>query len=315
MHYAKSGYPNPMGADRQRLRPPGITASIVIYKTDPNQLARALLSLSGSDLLGQLMVIDNSPDDQLRRLVEDFGAEYVRPGRNLGFGAGHNLAMIKYRDIARYHVVVNPDITCGVSVLRELYQFMESYPDVGLVMPKVQYPDGSEQRLCKLLPAPLDLILRRFVERHTGVFADRLDRYELRDLDLRISREIPCLSGCFMFIRSSALEAVGFFDERFFMYMEDVDLCRRIGARFKTVFYPAVSVTHDYAKGSYRNSKLLRYHVLSAIRYFEKWGWIRDPQRDEINRRTSPLAQSPKVVDAPGPMIEEAVLRKKATHQ
>jgi GT2 family glycosyltransferase len=150
--------------------------------------------------------------------------------------------------------------------------------------------DGTEQRLCKQLPSPLDLLSRRFLGRlGRALFAAQLDKYELRHLDLGITREIPCLSGCFMFLRSKVLHEVGFFDERYFMYMEDVDLCRRIGAKYETVFYPNVAITHGYAKGSYSSSTLLKYHVQSAIKYFGKWGWIYDSKRQKLNRKTAPL--------------------------
>ena len=67
-----------------------------------------------------------------------------------------------------------------------------------------------------------------------------------------------------------------------------MDLCGRVGAVCRTVFYPAVSVVHGYAKGSYKNRKLFRYHMASALRYFTKWGWFLDPGRRVLNRRTEP---------------------------
>lgn len=77
-----------------------------------------------------------------------------------------------------------------------------------------------------------------------------------------------------MFARMSILKQVDGFDERYFMYAEDLDLCRRIGKVAQTMYYPKVSVYHAYAKGSYKNRKLLRYHMCSMIKYFNKWGWL-----------------------------------------
>lgn len=98
--------------------------------------------------------------------------------------------------------------------------------------------------------------------------------------------EVPYLSGCFMFIRTKVLEKVGLFDERFFMYLEDTDLSRRIHKISKTIYYPYVHIYHEYGKGSYKNLKLLKYHIDSAIKYFNKWGWFFDKERDFINKTT-----------------------------
>ena len=74
-----------------------------------------------------------------------------------------------------------------------------------------------------------------------------------------------------MLVRTSVLQQTGLFDERYFLYMEDVDLCRRIGEVSKTVYFPEVTVFHEYQKGSYRNWLLMKYHVESAWKYFSKW--------------------------------------------
>jgi hypothetical protein len=96
--------------------------------------------------------------------------------------------------------------------------------------------------------------------------------------------EIPWLSGCFLLARTSQLEKIGGFDERFFMYMEDIDLSRRSLRHFKNIFYPHVTIQHFYEKGSYKSRKLTIIHLISAIRYFNKWGWFFDRQREIINQ-------------------------------
>ena len=97
-----------------------------------------------------------------------------------------------------------------------------------------------------------------------------------------------------MFLRTSVLKRVGGFDETYFLYMEDLDLCRRIGQVARTVFYPAVSVMHGYQKGSYKSSRLLKHHLRSAVRYFNKWGWFFDAERDSVAAvsRSRPLSLS-----------------------
>jgi len=267
-----------------------VSASIVVYKNDPGEVVSAVKSILSAPMRVICTVVDNSPTPELRQCVMENGANYIYAGQNIGFGSGHNLALRTDCEVSEYHLVLNPDVHFAAEVPATLYRFMNDNLDIGLVMPQIRYPDGTEQRLCKQFPSPLTLITRRFLGGiGRSMFAKQLSRYELRHLDFGTAREIPCLSGCFMFIRSAVLREVGFFDERYFMYMEDVDLCRRIGARYKTVFYPEVAVTHGYTKGSYRDPKLLKYHLQSAFRYFCKWGWIFDSGRDRLNRKTAPL--------------------------
>ena len=262
-----------------------IRASIVLYNSDPEKVRAAIQSCLWSRTPVDLTVIDNSPSSEVESLVCEMGITYVPSRRNIGFGAGHNVALRESLKSARYHIVLNPDVRFGPEVVGSLRSFMDESPEAGLVMPQVLYPDQQPQLLCKRLPAPVDLVVRRFGGNSLQkLFQERLNRYLLQDVDLTIPRMVPALSGCFMFLRTAALRQVGLFDERFFMYMEDVDLCRRIGEVSKTMFYPDVSIYHDYGKGSYRDTSLLRYHVKSAFRYFQKWGWIHDRDREMRNR-------------------------------
>jgi len=271
----------------------GVTASIVLYNHKVSEVAPLFQELARETALGEWTVVNNGGAEDACALAESLGARCLSPGRNLGFGGGHNLVLSQSSNIFKYHIVVNPDISFNRGVIDDLYRFMEDHHDVGLVMPKIQYPDGTDQGLRKLLPAPADLIARRFLGRMGNLlFRKRLESYELKHIDLTSACEVPCLSGCFMFLRSAVLREVGGFDERFFMYMEDVDLCRRIGAAAKCVYYPYAVVTHEYAQGSYRNHRLLRYHAQSALRYFSKWGWLFDPQGKALNRRAGKRVDS-----------------------
>jgi GT2 family glycosyltransferase len=163
---------------------------------------------------------------------------------------------------------------------------MEDNKDIGLVMPKVLYPDGSLQYLCKKLPTPFDLIARRFLPSFLKpLFQKRLDIYEFKDQNYNAIMEVPYLSGCFMFIRTGVFKEIGMFDERIFMYIEDIDLCRRIGQKYKTIYYPEAIVYHEFAKESYKSKKLLKIHIDSTIKYFNKWGWFFDKDRKKINER------------------------------
>ena len=287
-------------AAKGRAAPYDIAASVVAYRTEPSMLCGLVESLLETPLTVRVTVVDNSPTDALRAVVREAGAIYLHNDRNVGFGAGHNIALRETLHLARYHAVVNPDIVLGRETLDRLHEFMEANPGVGQTMPAILNSDGSEQRLTKRLPSPSDLFLRRFLG-NVGrrVAPNRWLRYEMRDVDLSITHDVPCLSGCFMFVRSSVLEQVGLFDERFFMYMEDVDLCRRIGAVSRTIFFPEASLFHGYAKGSYRDYRLMLMHLESAAKYFNKWGWIFDLDRGRRNRACCAFDEGERSLDRP----------------
>lgn len=276
-----------MGADKieDTDRQPILTASIVLYEQDPTELMAAIGSCLSNSSLTCLYLIDNSSTDKLKNIVDDPRIHYIFNNRNIGFGAAHNKALSHVLLKSDYHLILNPDISFDKNVLDQLTAFMESHPDVGNVMPKILYRDGSIQRLCKLLPTPIHLFGRRFFSHSTWM--KRIDaEYELNTFKYDRVMDIPNLSGCFMFTRIAHLKEVGCFDERYFMYLEDVDLIRRINDISRTVVYPFVAVYHGYQKASYGKGKLMLTHILSAIKYFNKWGWFTDKRRKEMNRRT-----------------------------
>jgi len=258
-----------------------ITASIVTYNNSDDQLANILAPLSGIDSL-QTIVVDNSPQSHLKHVCEQFNhVTYYHTPQNPGFGASHNFAFYNFEN-SDIHLVINPDVSFKIENIIHLINYLADNPDVSCIVPKVLYPDGSLQRLCKLLPSPLQLFSRRFLK----PIAKFLDYdYELQWFDYNSEIEIPSASGCFMAIRSSAFRKIRGFDSHFFMYMEDVDLTRRLAYHGKIIFTPNSTILHEYAKSSYKNKKLLWIHIKSSIYYFSKWGWLFDNERYRSNNK------------------------------
>lgn len=266
-----------------------VTASIVLYKNDENVLLQAINSFLNSktnDIIF-LYLIDNSPTDELKRIISHPSVEYIFNPSNPGFGAAHNIAIDRaMKKESQYHLVLNPDVYFDANVIEGLLCFMNKNLDVGNVLPKVFYPDGSIQYLAKLLPTPYDWIGRRFnpfkkmVEKRNQTFELKISGYDK-------VMDAPYLSGCFMFLRIDTLRKVGLFDDKIFMYGEETDLCRRIIlAGFRTVFYPNEVIYHHFEKGSHKSWHLTKIGIQSAIYYFNKWGWFFDNERKTINSRT-----------------------------
>lgn len=253
-----------------------MSGCIVLYRNQKEPLLQAILSFLNTKLSIHLYLIDNSPTDDLREIISDRRVEYIHNPSNPGFGAAHNIAIKTAMGNSKYHLVLNPDIYFEEGTLELLYNYMEQNVNVGHVMPKVLYPDGSIQYLCKTNPTPFDLFARRFLPGFLKrIFKKRMDKFEYRDRDYNQEmHNIPYLSGCFMFIRTEILKKVGYFDERIFMYIEDADLTRRILQVAETAYYPKAEVYHHYAKGSYKSWRLTWYNINGAFIYFNKWGWF-----------------------------------------
>ncbi len=201
---------------------------------------------------------------------------------NIGYGRAHNIEIRKTaQEKTEFHLVMNSDIRVKAADIDAMHDWMVAHPEVGLLMPKVLNPDGTQQYLAKRLPTPLDVFGRRFLP--AAWIAKRNARYELRDLDLSQPVNAPYLSGCFMFLRTKAAVEAGLFDERYFMYPEDIDLTRSIHRKYLTIYHPAWTIVHEHERSSYKNKHMLRIHIQNMCRYFNKYGWFFDRERQTFN--------------------------------
>ena len=264
-----------------------ISASIVLYNSDIEQLKIVINSYAPSEKR-ILYLIDNSPEknDIESILPNKSNIHYYFIGKNNGFGAGHNIAIKKAMQIGtQYHLVLNPDLQFAPEIIENIADFMDKDISIAQIMPKVLNKNGELQYLCKLLPAPLNLIFRRFVP-NLKYFHKLNEKYILHNFNYNTIINPPSLSGCFMFLRMDIIKKNDLlFDERFFLYCEDIDFVRRLHQIAKTIYYPYVFVVHAHAKDSYKSKKMMFEHIKSAIRYFNKWGWFNDNERKKMNEK------------------------------
>jgi GT2 family glycosyltransferase len=262
-----------------------IVGSCVLFHTPVEEVVRMVEQFSKSDLRTHLFFVDNSNDPLDLPEFDPGQVTVLRPGRNLGYGAGNNLALRASAGWSRYFLILNSDIVFEGPGLDRMAAYLDEHLDVALAAPRVLYPDGCLQTLCRLLPTPADLLFRQFLPRAKQTQL-RNQRYEFRDWSYDHPAQFPFMSGCFLLARRAALDAVGGFDERFFLYGEDVDLSRRLHAQARTMFVPAMTIIHDYRSRVGFKPRLVKLMMTNMARYFFKWGWLFDKDRDQINRET-----------------------------
>ena len=262
-----------------------LNISIVLYHPNWEQEVLPLVEeLLRVKCLHKLYLLDNSEAREVypKTVIKHSKLRYMHMPSNLGYGRAHNVALREsaYRRID-LHLVLNSDIRVKAEDIDAMHDWMMVHPQVGQLMPKVLNPDGTQQYLAKRLPTPLDVFGRRFLP--ACLMAKRNMRYELRDKDLERPINAPYLSGCFMLLRTQAAVEAGLFDERYFMYPEDIDLTRSIHRNWLTLYYPEWTIVHDHAQASYKNKHMLRIHIQNMCRYFNKWGWLFDRERRLFN--------------------------------
>ena len=259
-----------------------ISVSIVTFKTDLGELTRCLASLK-SPLVSTIYIVDNSQQKRIADFCQQYKNVVYIGSENVGYGAGHNKALRPaLKSGEKYHLVLNSDVYFEPDVLHKLVDYMDANSDVAQVQPNIIYPDGTMQYTCRLLPTPANLIFRRFLP--AKVVEKMNYRYLLKFNDHKQEANIPYHQGSFMFFRQKCFEKVGLFDERFFMYPEDIDITRRMHKYFRTMFWPGVTVIHAHRAASYKSKKMLKIHMVNMIKYFNKRGWIFDNERKTWNR-------------------------------
>lgn len=270
-----------------------LNISIVLYKTNLAELLPLLDTLYQVAGLNRIYLVDNSPSPTVELAALPLPVVYIYNNANLGYGRAHNIALREsvYDEIT-YHLVINSDIIVQSADITSMIAFMDKHKTVGQLMPRVIYPTGEVQYVAKLLPTPLDVFGRRFLPKRW--MSKRNERYELRSSGYSHPMNVPYLSGCFMLLRTEAVLQARLFDERYFMYPEDIDLTRTIHRDWLTLFWPGVTIIHNHAKKSYHSLRYLWIHIVNMCRYFNKWGWFRDSERDEINRRTLESLNTPR---------------------
>ena len=210
----------------------------------------------------------------------------VQAKGNDGFAVGNNLG-IKQAS-GSYIMIINPDVAVVPQALEKMVAFMNENQDVGMIGPKLINPDGSVQYSCRRFPRFLTPLYRRTFFGKLSFGKAAVGDYLMKDFDHEKNKEVDWLFGACLLIRKSVLDSVGLLDERFFMYFEDLDLCRRFWQTgHKVKYYPSVEMVHYHQRLSAEKGGVLgifskggRIHVASGIKYFAKYLGVKLAKRE-----------------------------------
>ena len=271
----------PLDSARGKLQPTLVSAIILNYRTgrDAWKCADVLLHQTIADQM-EILIVDNHSDDDsigyLRNRIR-FSApqiHIIETPSNLGFGHGYNLGF--KRAHGKYILINNPAKLLEPEAVETMVAAMEADPTIGILAPKLIYDDGTVRDSYRSFPRLLDVFIKRTALR--SLFPERMRRYLQWDRNAEIAGDADWVAGGCLMLRADLIAQLGGFDERFFLFFEDTDLCRRCwDAGKRVVYFPA-------AQGRDRKSRLseggvlslltkrtARIHLMSALRYFWKW--------------------------------------------
>ena len=259
-----------------------LSACIVVYNGAEEALkaAQTVLECTRRHPLTLYLVDNASPDGSGSRLAKAAkdGTLHIRENQkvevlcrteNGGFGTGHNMVLPELD--SDFHFILNPDIQLTADTLSDLADWMAAHPDAVMARPSLVFPDGKPQQLplrrCALRP----MIYRQLP--CLKFWAKYNDAYLMKDADLSKPTSIEFCTGSFSAVDTAVFKAVGGFDERYFMYVEDADLTQKMRTKGKAYLVPQYTAIHAWHRAAHRSLKPFLWQLRSLMRYFSKWGF------------------------------------------
>lgn len=269
---------------------------IIVHTYEKDKLRQTLRGLrrAAPQLNYEVIIVDNNPAAGLYPMLrKEFPrVRYMALDRNAGFGAGMNNGIRVAK--GRYVLIFNPDIIVSPGSLESLVSFMDENKDVGVCGPRLKNPDGTLQYSCYRLPSIMLPVYRRTPFGKTRKGREVVDNYLMKENNHLQTMDVDALIGAALFARKSALDEVGLFDEQFFMYYEDNDLCRRFWEKgHRVVYLPEAEMIHYHRRASadgglFRQltSRFTWIHISSFVKYWKKYRDKGNPREDYLSNRS-----------------------------
>lgn len=256
--------------------------SIIIVNYNTGQLTRACIK----SILGQsfswpfeIVVVDNASVDESVELLRSEWPEIkiISNLTNVGLAGGVNMGLRVAT--GQYRLVLNPDIVVLDGAIKTMVDYMEERPQVGIAGGKLLSPNGRLQYSCYEFYRPLTIMYRRTWLGKTKRGSKAVRKFLMKDYDHKAAAEVDWLMGACLMVNELALKQVGGMDERFFLYFEDVDWCRRFWlCGWKVLYLPDAKFSHYHQRTSEHGGLwglatnwVMREHIWSALKYFYKY--------------------------------------------
>lgn len=253
---------------------PKLSIIVLNYKTRGllRQFLRGLLAHPPSCSY-EIIVIDNGSGDGSVELMQTEFADIklIVSTENLGYTRGTNLGVKEAN--GEYLWFVNTDVVVlQGSHIDTLVSALDSHPQYGAVGPQLRYPDNSLQYSCFRYYTPVTPFLRRSILGRTKWGKQQLAHFLMSDWDHSTEREVEWLMSSNLMVKRNVLDKIGGWDERYFIYFSDVDLCRSIWqAGYKVAYIPSAMFVHYLRRQSKSDFRIAIYHAIDFLRYLWKW--------------------------------------------
>ena len=260
-----------------------ITFAIVSYNSDKSLRGAIESCISAIETYypskGKIVVYDNASSDSCPEILDDFTSRYpevfigIKGKENIGFARGNNQAIALVA--SKVYVLVNPDVTFKPQTITRLQSTLNSARDIAIVCPKLLYLDRTVQPSVRRFPSFSYLFMKMLLGEKLQNRLYPFNYYYEESLTSKQTMEVDWGIGAFMMICGDYVAKYGLFDERFFLYFEDVSLCRDVwNNSYRVMFQPDVSALHIYHRFSTQNrfNRLTLIHIISALKFFAKYG-------------------------------------------
>jgi len=240
-----------------------LTLSVIIVNYNSGRfLKRALDSVKGTSAVKyEIIVVDNASTDESLKLIENENVKLIRLNENIGFGPANNIGLKEAR--GEFILFLNPDAELLPESINQMLEIFKE-PKAGATSCILVFPDGKFQPSFGLMDKGI-----------IGEFFDKFIASWFLPVYLKLKKkpfEVNWLSGAAILTKQEVLEKIGGFDPKFFLYMEDVDLCRRIRlAGYRIILNPNCRVIHHLGKSGGKKDRAFFESKRSQLTYYKKW--------------------------------------------